>query len=171
MLTKQKYLNDVELNSLLATLSRFESSDFRNVTLLRVLLETGARASEVLGIRACDLDPHDETVFIRALKKGVDRDYPLPPSLFAALLKLSLGRAADALVFGIGYHRAREIWVLYRPCLKCMHSLRHTKAIVTYRKTRDPRLVQQVMGHKTMSATEVYTNLVRTADELRRAMS
>lgn len=167
---KQKYLNDHELSKFQEILSRYELTNPRDVSLLRLTLETGARASEILSIRISDLDPFDKTVFITAKKQGRSRLYPLSANLFSSLIRLSEGLSGDERLFPISYHRMRQIWVMYRPAEKKLHSLRHTKAIVTYKKTLDMKLVQQVLGHKSMSSTEVYTEFLYTSDQLRRAM-
>lgn len=172
MLTKQKYLNEIELSKLQEILSRYEATNLRDVLLIRLALETGARASEVLAIKVSDLDSLDKTVFIKAKKMGRDRYYPLSPELFAKLSSYaeSVGISHHGRIFPISYNRFGEIWREYRPCLKKLHALRHTKAIRTYEKTHDIKLVQQVMGHKSILTTQVYTEFVYSAAELRKSM-
>jgi len=40
-----------------------------------------------------------------------------------------------------------------------VHALRHTFATRLYGRTRDLRLVQQALGHRSVTSTEVYTHL------------
>lgn len=166
-LTRAKFLTDAELSVLQGTLLKYESKHPRDVALIRVALETGARASEVLRIRFQDLDQSDSSVFIHALKKGRNRQFPLSYGLFARLLELRGDRSVEERVFPISYARLYQIWLEWRPCEKGFHSLRHCKGISLYRSTKDMRLVAQVLGHRSLTSTQVYTEFLYSVEELR----
>lgn len=167
-LNKSKFLLEPELRLLNETLSKFKDRDPRNVLLIELALRTGARAQELLNIQTSDLDPHEETVLIKGLKGSMDREIPLPSALFGRLLSFSKG--CDGLVFPISYNYFRYIWTLYRPIQKKLHCLRHTFAIELYKRTRDLRLVQQALGHKSISNTMVYANYIYSTTELRKVL-
>lgn len=171
-LTAQKYLNDGELAHLKQLLTKFERSDFRNVTLIKMLYFTGARVSEVLDIRPNDLIDDGHRVFIRGLKNCRDRELPLESMLWCNLKSLCTyhGTGANDPIFPIGYDMARHVWLQYRPCKKKLHSLRHTRALEVYRKTLDVRLVQQMLGHTDIGTTMIYLDYTYNAEELRKAM-
>lgn len=163
-INKTKYLNESEQGDLTRVLER---SPGRDTTLLFLLLFTGARASEVLNIRPEDVNTHDQSVFIRGLKDSNDREIPLPSWLFIRLADESRAQKG-ALVFPISYNRLRQIWQLYRPITKKLHSLRHTFAINLYKRTKDLRLVQVALGHRNITNTMVYAEYLYAKDELRR---
>lgn len=168
-LNKSKYLTDFELGRLNKILDSFELKDSRNVLLLRLALKTGARANELLSLRKSDLDPQEETVFIRGLKGSNDREIPLKSRLFDQLFKESQNSSGE-MVFPISYSRLRQIWQLYRPVHKKFHCLRHTFAIQVYRKTKDVRLLQMALGHRNIVNTMIYADYVYSREELKKLL-
>lgn len=166
-LNKNKYLLDPEVERLQSILQSFKDRDARNCTLFWLLLHTGARAQEILNLRKEDLNTFDQTVFIRGLKGSSDRELPLPEWLFQRLERLAPESIADPL-FGITYNRLRQIWELYRPVHKKLHSLRHTFAIRLYKKTKDLRLLQVALGHRNITNTMIYADYTYSQDELRK---
>ncbi len=166
-LTNTKYLLDAELEHLKRTLEHFKDKDSRNCTLLWTALHTGGRAQEILNIQAEDLDHTEQTVFIRGLKDSDNRNIPVPPWLFKRLAALA---PPSGRVFPFTYNRFRQIWQMYRPVKKKLHSLRHTFAIGLYRKTRDLRLLQVALGHRNWNNTMIYAAYHFKNDELRKAI-
>lgn len=169
-LNKNKYLLDPEVERLEALLARAESLESRNVLLIWLALKTGARATELLGLRKVDLNPYDKTLFIRGIKGSNDRELPLAPWLFERVREYTdrqvEGASGD--LFPIGYHRLRQVWDWYRPSGKKFHALRHTFAIRLYRKTKDLRLVQVALGHRNITNTMIYADYVYSQQELRK---
>lgn len=179
-LTREKYLSDNEQAALHATLDKFETREPRNVTLLRLALATGGRASELLAITCADLDYENRTVRLVGLKGSHTREIPLKPKLFHALKllaeaeylpKVETHAASEVPVFAIGYQRFYRIWLEYRPVKKKLHSLRHTFAINLYRKTKDLRLCQMALGHKCWTNTMIYASYQYKTEELRKIIA
>ncbi len=168
-LTSQKVLSGLEHEELQKMLQLNEQTDFRNTTFIWMLLHTGARVSEVLAIRPKDLLPGPQ-VFIRGLKNSNDRELPLTGFLFDRMKFLARGLGEDEKVFPFEYSNAAVIWQHWRPAKKKIHSLRHFRAMEIYRKSKDIRLVQRVLGHKSMMTTMIYTEYDYSAQELRRAL-
>ncbi|MGE4130045.1 MAG: tyrosine-type recombinase/integrase [Bdellovibrionales bacterium] len=166
-LNKNKYLLDPEHDRLVHILHSFQDQEPRNCTLLWTLLNTGARAREVLNIKVEDLNSYEESVFIHGLKGSNDRELPLPSWLFQKLQR-EVERAQDHHLFPISYNRLRQIWEHYRPVQKKLHCLRHTFAIRLYKKTKDLRLVQVALGHRNITNTMVYADYLYSQEELRR---
>lgn len=165
-LNKNKYLLEPELERLNYLLESFKANDPRNCALLWLALHSGGRAQEVLNIRHEDLNPHEETVFLKGIKGSNDREIPVPSWLFKLIQKTA---AADSpRIFPITYNRFRQIWELYRPVPKTLHSLRHTFAIRLYKKTKDLRLVQVALGHRNITNTMIYADYVYSQQELRK---
>lgn len=166
-LNKNKYLLPPEMENLEKILDRYFEEEPRNCLAIGLALKTGGRAQEILNIRKSDLNPIEESVFIQGLKGSNDREIPLPSSFFKKLMKYSQGLDGEML-FPITYNRFRQIWDLYRPVPKKLHSLRHTFAIQLYKKTKDIRLVQVALGHRNVMNTMVYADYVYSQTELRK---
>lgn len=168
-LNKTKYLLDPEVDRLHYLLQSFQHKDRRNCVLIWLALHTGGRAQEILNLRPEDINPYDETVFIRGLKGSNDREIPIPNWLFRHLEAPEIQQNADSnRLFPIQYTRFRQIWDLYRPVPKKLHALRHTFAIRLYKKTRDLRLVQVALGHRNITNTMIYADYVYSQQELRK---
>jgi integrase len=122
---------------------------------------------ELLNLSKSDLNLHDQTIFIRGIKGSNDREIPLPPKFFDRLNRFVANQPNEK-IFNISYNRLRQIWEMYRPVHKKLHSLRHTFAIRLYKKTKDIRLVQVALGHRNITNTMIYADYVYSQQELRR---
>lgn len=156
-----------EADRLKKILTDYQDQDPRNCLLIGLGLRTGARAQELLNMTLGDLNPYDESVFIRGLKNSNDREIPLHSDFFKRLHRFASERKSGS-VFGISYHRLYQVWELYRPVPKKFHSLRHTFAIELYQKTKDLRLVQVALGHRNITNTMIYADYVYSQQELRK---
>lgn len=168
-LNKSKYLTDFERERLLKIFESFEDKDLRNVTLLKLALATGARATELLSIKKSDLDHQEGAIFIKGIKGSNDRELPIANRLFQQVARVS-SQSPSELVFPISYNRLRQIWQLYRPVHKKFHCLRHTFAIQLYRKTKDIRLLQMALGHRNIVNTMIYADYVYSKEELKKLL-
>ena len=166
-LNKNKYLLPPEYERLEELLNQLLKKDPRNCVLILLALRTGARAQELLNLKITDLNPYDETVFIRGIKNSNDREIPLPSALFREVYKLAQAQPGGVL-FPISYQRLNQIWDLYRTAPKKFHSLRHTFAIRLYQKTKDIRLVQVALGHRNITNTMIYADYVYSQQELKK---
>lgn len=166
-LNKNKYLLTDELKRLRQILDSFADKDPRNVLLIELALQTGARATELLNLTRSDLILNDETVYIHGIKGSSDREIPLPSKLFQRLQRYE-AQVTGPRLFDISYHRLYQVWELYRPVQKKFHSLRHTFAIELYKRTRDIRLLQVALGHRNIANTMIYADYLYSKEELRR---
>lgn len=166
-LNKNKYLLPEELAHLERLLNEHMAEDARNCLALLIALKTGARAQEVLNIKKGDLNLYDESILIHGLKGSNDREIPIQAALFKKLVTYSKSVEGE-LLFPITYNRLRQIWDLYRPVRKKLHSLRHTFAIQLYKKRKDIRLVQVALGHRNVMNTMIYADYVYSQSELRK---
>lgn len=167
-LNKNKYLTDSEYRRLMEILEKHEND--RDSLMLQLLLATGARACEFLAITFDDLNLDQRTILIHGSKGSNDREIPIRDDLFRRLISFCHGKENNERIFDIGYHRLRDIWDWHRPVKKKLHSLRHTFAIRTYKKTKDIRLVQRALGHKYLSTTLIYQDYQYGIDEMRKIL-
>jgi len=151
-----------------------ELGSHRDRALVALWVSTGARASELLGVRCGDLDPGQQLVTV--IRKGTRALQPLPasPDAFVWLRLYQSGRDQtlptgrdDPLWWTrrrpfrpLTYHAARAMFGRAAAALGAnwtLHDLRHTAA---YRMARDPQLpltdVQWVLGHAHLSTTQLY---------------
>jgi len=166
-LTSNLYLDDLEYERFRMTLFRNRSTEIRNVLALELLIETGPRASELLNLTTDSINIGTRSILIQGLKGSDSRDVPLKGALFNRLLSYSKSLNRGAKLFPFKYHRLRYLWVEYRPCDKKLHALRHTFARRAYIKTLDIRLVQHLLGHRSVLNTEIYTRVKFSPDEIR----
>lgn len=162
-ITKDKFLTEHEKNELLIKVA---CASGRDSLLICTLMHTGARASEVLGIKHSDVK--DGQVYIRGLKGSNDREIPVPNWLSMAFHIISAECHADhqQLVFDIGYSRLVQIWKKVAPSEKSIKALRHTFAIELYKQTKDIFLVKRALGHRCITNTMVYVDYVLSTEHL-----
>jgi len=165
----KKFLSKSELDHLNTLLKKYFYKDKRNVLLIHFALNTGARASEILNMRYEDFNPGTACVFINTLKAGKPRELPIPKWLFREVRKLPQDESGR--MFPISYQRLGQIWDMYRPNKnKPFHSLRHTFAMNLFAKTKELRMVQLALGHRSIQNTMIYADYYYTTKELRQKM-
>jgi site-specific recombinase XerD len=148
----------------------------RDRALVALWISTGARASELLGVRCGNLDPGSGLVTV--IRKGSRALQPLPASPDAFIwLRLYQQQVHKTAAVGaddplwwtlrrplrpLTYHAARAMFARANAALGSnwtLHDLRHTAA---YRMARDPLMpltdVQWVLGHAHLSTTQIYVN-------------
>jgi integrase/recombinase XerD len=155
----------------------------RDRALLEVLYGTGARISEAVGLAVDDLDLTDRSVLLHG-KGGKQRRVPIG-SFAADAVQAYLVRARPALVAnGTGtaalFVNARggplsrqSAWTVLRTVAEraglaagiSPHTLRHSFATHLMEGGADVRVVQELLGHSSVTTTQIYTLV--TVDALR----
>jgi integrase/recombinase XerD len=160
----------------------------RDRALLEFLYSTGARISEAVGIAIDDLDLDGDPAVVLHGKGGRTRIVPVGGYARAAL-QAYLVRARPALVAGgrgtpVVFLNARggplsrqSAWAILRraaeqaglpvdgPRAVSPHTLRHSYATHLLDGGADVRVVQELLGHASVTTTQVYTLV--TVDRLR----
>jgi integrase/recombinase XerD len=172
-----------EVEQLLAGCIGDGSSALRSRALLELLYSTGARISEAVGLDVDDLDTTARTVLLRG-KGGKQRIVPVGrPALAAVDAYLVRGRPALAargrgspalLLNARGARLSRQsAWHALRAAADAAgltadvspHTLRHCFATHLLAGGADVRVVQELLGHASVTTTQVYTHV--TVDTLR----
>ncbi len=168
-ITKDKFLSDSEYAHLRMLVRRNKT---RAAILLKFYMFTGARAHEGLGVCLRDLDRDNKAVLIRGLKGSNDREIPLPPWFFLELLRYAerVCKNMEDKIFPFCYTILDRVWKRFRPVKKKFHSLRHTIAIKVFKSTRDIKLVQILLGHRSIKNTMVYLDYVYSIKEMRKIL-
>jgi len=147
----------------------------RDRALLEVLYGTGARISEAVGLDLDDLDTVDRTVLLRG-KGGKERIVPVGSYAVDAVSEYLVRARPDLVAAGKGtpamFLNARggrlsrqSAWtVLVRAAERAgvttdvsPHTLRHSFATHLLDGGADVRVVQELLGHASVTTTQVYT--------------
>ena len=151
--------------------------------LAKLLYGTGMRLMEGLRLRIKDVDFDRRVIVVLDGKGGKDRVVMLPQTL-APILKAQLLQAravwdADAKAGRGGVetphaleqkypkvgHTCGWFWLFPSPTLSSVHTLRHSFATHLLDGGADVRVVQELLGHASVTTTQVYTLV--TVDNLR----
>ncbi len=155
----------------------------RDRALLELLYATGARISEAVGLAVDDLDLTARSVLLSG-KGGKQRRVPVG-SFAAAALEAYLvrtrpglaakGRGTPALFLNArgGPLSRQSAWTVLRDAAEkaglasgiSPHTLRHSFATHLMEGGADVRVVQELLGHSSVTTTQIYTLV--TVDQLR----
>lgn len=159
-----------------ATSGKF--SDVRNAAILELFYSTGMRLSELRGVNRMDLDLLSQQVKVRG-KGRKERIIPLGDHAQLALrnyeskrdeLLRTVGQGADRTAFFLSNRGKRISTRAIQNAVKgflekfdesaglSTHSLRHTFATHLLDAGADLRAVQELLGHASISTTQIYTH-------------
>lgn len=155
----------------------------RDRTLLEVLYGTGARISEAVGLDIDDIDLEESTILLRG-KGGKQRIVPLGSYAQASLVDyltasrpaLVSARTATPAIFlnARGGRLSRQsAWTVLTKAAEragigvdvSPHTLRHSFATHLLDGGADVRVVQELLGHASVTTTQIYTLV--TVEKLR----
>jgi len=152
-----------ELDSLIAGCGKKTS------TFLQLLKETAMRLAEAANLQWEDVDLQNRTITLnKPAKNGNPRMFTMSTKLVNMLSTLP---KINKYVFGTNSKRTRQsVYYKQRRRLATklgnqrllrigFHSFRHWKATTLYHKTKDPLLVKEFLGHKSLDTTLLYIQL------------
>ncbi len=178
-----KFLDRDEITALLTALDEESDLGLRDRSLLELLYATGLRVSELTGLDLDDVDRRARTV--RVIGKGdkerivpfgskaadaAERYLPARGRILASAKKRAKNNPAPEALFlnrfG-GRLSARSVRRrLQRAIIKAgilrdisPHALRHSFATHLLQAGADLRVIQELLGHATLSVTQVYTHV------------
>jgi integrase/recombinase XerD len=177
-----KALSEAEVGALLAAVPGDDPVARRDRAILEVLYGTGLRISELVGLRLGDIDL--ESCLLRAFGKGAkERVVPvgryaaaalaawLAPSGRGALVPAQWARRGDAEAVFLNRRGGRlsrqGAWLVVKRWGTAAgldnrltpHALRHSCATHMLDHGADIRSVQEMLGHASVSTTQVYTKV------------
>ena len=150
----------------------------RDTAIMELFYSSGLRLSELAALDVADVDPYTESV--RVFGKG--RKERVCPVGLPALEAISRYRAAANVHAGplfINKARTRmsvrSVWLVLKryvrytsiPILISPHKLRHSFATHMLDRGADLRSVQALLGHASLSTTQIYTHV--TVERLKKA--
>lgn len=173
-------LSTKEIDKLVAAIDRSSLEGQRNVAIIETLYGCGLRVSELIGLQLSNL--FFEEGFIKVLGKGNKERYvPLNPHT-EKFLKLYINEvrplqkpkeeALDTVFInrrGSGLTRAM-IFTIVKQLAAAIHlqknisphSFRHSFATHLLENGADLRVIQQLLGHESITTTEIYMHLDRS---------
>jgi len=182
-----KFLTVEEVNKLLHTPDDGNLLGARDRAMLEVLYSTGIRVSELVDLNAEDVDFTAQLVRIRGKGKK-QRNTPIGPTALGAIARYLELRRADArsasfdqrALFVNKHGQRLSTRSVRRKLDKYLaiagldpsvspHTLRHSFATHMLDKGADLRSVQELLGHQSLSTTQIYTHL--TTERMKQSYS
>ena len=170
-----EFMSEEELMKFLKAVDEveFKSNTHRNKLIIKIIIYTGVRVSEALGIRQKDILLDGGNYIIKIRGKGnkyrvvMIKEHLIKEHLDSLLInyknsdgylfvnrnggKLTqayVSRLVEQILFGAGIRKEKN----------GAHMLRHTFATMLYRKQKDLILVQEALGHASLDTSRIYTH-------------
>ncbi len=174
-----KIIADDEIELLLKAIDRHKPLGFRNHVLLDLLFSCGLRSSEVVNITLKDIQIQRAQILIHG-KGSKDRYVPLHQKISDDLkhyltyirpILLAKGPETSQSQVFINYKgtalTTRGLQVILKQIIKgagetykiSPHMLRHAFATTLLNHGADLRVVQELLGHKHLKSTQIYTHV------------
>ena len=170
-------LSENEINELISAIDLSKPQSERNRTILETMYSCGLRVSEVITLRISDL--FFEEGFIRVIGKGnKERFIPIHHQAQKYILfyikdirsHISVHKSHEDTLFlnRRGKGLSRQMIFMFLKDLAAQinlnkkispHTLRHSFATHLLKRGADLRAIQQMLGHESITTTEVYVHL------------
>lgn len=181
-----EYMSEDEIKRFLDALefAEFRDNTNRNQLAIKVIIYTGMRVSEALGLKLKDISEDRDLYVMRIRGKGnkyrvvmikkhlIERHLNALKTNFAnkdgyifinkkgkPLTQAYLSRVVEKILMEAGIRKEKN----------GAHMLRHTFATMLYKKQKDLVLVQEALGHASLNTSRIYTHF--DSDKLRIAAS
>jgi site-specific recombinase XerD len=156
------------------------SSPFFNYTVLYFLIGTGCRINELVNVRIGDFKVDENVIFIREGKGNKERYIPMYPEVKKVVMNFLSRTGVKAIDYtDERYLFSKRIYDNRKPVLKrsiqkmvqnllenlgienqySVHSFRHSFAVESIKQGMSIHILQQVLGHKNIETTTIYTKL------------
>lgn len=150
-----RWLSDEEETQMFSLLAEWKQTEVANF--LRILLETGMRRGELLELTKSQID--GKWIRLWKTKTKTARSVPLNDKVLAALEGFTGWTLTESSL--------RQVWDKLRGAMLLsadkdfvLHSLRHTAATRTLRKTSNIAVVKKLLGHSNIKTTLRYAHIV-----------
>lgn len=167
-----------EINSMIASIDLLQPEGQRNRAILEVLYSCGIRVSELVNLRLSQLYIDDEYICVEG-KGNKQRLVPISPSAIEEItrylqcrseLDIKPGEEDFLFLNRRGRHMTRVMifYIVRNTCKLCgikkkvsPHTLRHSFATHLLENGANLRAIQNMLGHESITTTEIYTHLDR----------
>lgn len=169
-----------EIERMINTIDASESEGIRNRAIMETMYSCGLRVSELVGLRRSHLYP--DLGFVRIIGKG-NKERLVPIGQFALKAiklyvegyrcHLSVKKGDEDIVFlnrrGGRLSRVMVFYIIKDAAIRAgigktisPHTFRHSFATHLVEGGADLRAVQEMLGHESITTTEIYTHLDRS---------
>ena len=172
-------LNDDEITAIQATFDRSTPDGERNYVIIEVLYGCGLRVSELVNLKMSNI--YAEEQMLQVIGKGdKERWVPINERALGLLenyllhvrshMPVKPGEEKYVFLNRRGHHLSRQmVFMFLKDAVAAAgigktvspHSLRHSFATELVQNGADLRAVQEMLGHESISTTEIYTHLTR----------
>ena len=172
-----EYLEEEEIAAMIDGIDRSKPEGMRNVAIFETLYACGLRVSELVGLRLSDLFFKEE--LIRVIGKGnKERLVPINPLARKMIdiyrlevrVHMPIQKGSEDILFlnrrGKALSRAMIFHLVKTSAEKAgirkkisPHTFRHSFATHLVKHGADLRAVQEMLGHESITTTEIYTHL------------
>jgi len=170
------FMNKDEINRFLEAIDTFEFTDktaYRNRLIIKMIIYTGIRVSEMLNLRLKDMFKEDDVYLLQIRGKGnkprvvmikesiikndlenwlsmrvCDEDFVVCNQKGNRLTQAYVSRTVENILISCGIRKEKN----------GAHMLRHTFATMLYQKHHDLILVQEALGHADINTSRIYTH-------------
>ena len=170
------YMNKDEITRFLEAIDNYEFSEdimYRNRIILKIIIYTGIRVSEMLNLKLKDIYKEDDVYIIQVRGKG---NKPRVVMIKAKIIQNELNHwlnqricEDDFLVCNKKGNRLTQAYIsriVEKILISCgirkekngAHMLRHSFATLLYQKHHDLILVQEALGHSDINTSRIYTH-------------
>ena len=172
-------LNVIEINKLIDAIDASKPEGMRNKAMLETLYGCGLRVTELISLRISNI--HYENEYIKVVGKGnKERIVPIGATALKFIkiyieesrVHISIKKGFEDYIFlnrgGTGLSRISVFTTIKALALKAgisksisPHTFRHSFATHLIEGGADLRAVQEMLGHSSITTTEIYTHLDR----------
>lgn len=172
-------LNIVEIDSMLATIDLSKPEGMRNRAIIETMFSCGLRVSETVTLNLSDISYDEE--FVKVIGKGnKERLVPIGSVALKAIkqyvdyvrVHIDIKPGNNDIVFlnsrGTKLSRVMIFYIIKKLASEAgirktisPHTLRHSFATALVEAGADLRAVQQMLGHESITTTEIYTHIDR----------
>ena len=170
------FMNKDEIDRFLSAIDSFEFTDntgFRNRLIIKIIIYTGIRVSEILNLRIKDIFKEDNVYMLQIRGKGnKPRVVMIKNTIIEKELQNWLDMRvcnSDLLVCNQKGERLTQAYISrivenilisagIRKEKNGAHMLRHSFATLLYQKHHDLILVQEALGHADINTSRIYTH-------------
>jgi integrase/recombinase XerD len=147
-----------------------KTTNLKHNTLLKLCYGMGLRVSEIVNLKIKDIDSKSMQVFVERAKGKKDRYANLPESILDQLRDYYMVYKPQEYLFEGQYggkYSIRSAQAIFKTALQNakvnknvgIHSLRHSFATHLLENGTDVRFIQELLGHKDIRTTLLYTNV------------
>lgn len=172
-------LSDKDITKLQSTFDLSLPDQYRNNVIVEVLYGCGLRVSELVNLKMSNI--YEDEQYLKVIGKGnKERWVPINPHALEMLnnyihhvrvhYAIKPGEEKYVFINRLGRHLSRNyVFMFLQQAVNnaglnkhvSPHSLRHSFATELVENGADLRAVQEMLGHESISTTEIYTHLTR----------